>query len=100
MKEKPISDISFNAYLNEEKLMGSKCKKCGALFTPPRSICTECFSAEADMEWIEMKGQGKLLAFTCIHVGPQFMVDEGYDRNNPYCVGVVALDEGTKVDHA
>ena len=98
MEKKVISDIAFNQYLNEEKLMGSKCKKCGAVYTPPRSICTECYSAESDMEWIEMNGKGKLLAFTCIHVGPQFMIDEGFDRNNPYCVGVVELEERTKVD--
>ena len=98
MGERPFSDIWFNQYLNEAKLMGSKCKKCGVIYSPPRSICTECFSGESDMEWVEMKGRGKLLAYTCIHVGPQFMIDEGFDRNNPYCVGVVELEEGTKVD--
>lgn len=96
MEERPFSDISFDQYLNEEKLMGSKCKKCGKLYTPPRSICINCY--ESDMEWIEMKGNGKLAAFTCISIGPQFMIDEGYNRKNPYCVGVVELEEGTRVD--
>ena len=96
MEVKEISDITFNEYLNEEKLMGSKCKRCGSLFTPPRPICIDCYST--DMEWIEMKGTGKLLAFTCISVGPPSMIEEGFDRKHPYCVGVVRLDEGTKVD--
>jgi uncharacterized OB-fold protein len=96
MEERPFSDISYEQFLDEEKLMGSKCTQCGAIFTPPRPICIQCHSA--DMEWLEMKGRGKLAGFTCITVGPSFMIEEGYDRNNPYCVGVVELDEGTRVD--
>ena len=45
-----------------------------------------------------MSGQGKLAAFTCITIGPSFMRAEGYDRKNPYCVGVVELKEGGRVD--
>ena len=94
MEERTFSDISYRQFLNEEKLMGSKCKKCGALSVPPRPICRECYSSE--MEWVEMKGKGKLAAFTCISVGPPFMVAEGYDRKNPYCSGVVELEEGAR----
>jgi len=96
MEERPISIISFNQFLNEEKLMGSRCKKCGGLFLPPRPICIKCYNS--DMEWVEMKGKGKLAAFTCIHVGPPWMIEQGYDRNHPYCSGVVELEEGVKID--
>lgn len=96
MEERPISAISFNQFLNEDKLMGSKCKKCGTLFSPPRPICIKCFSRE--MEWVELKGKGKLLAFTCVHVGPPWMIEQGYDREHPYCSGVVELAEGVKID--
>jgi len=96
MEERPISIISFNQFLNEEKLTGSRCKKCGGLFLPPRPICINCYSS--DMEWVEMKGKGKLAAFTCIHVGPPWMIEQGYDRNHPYCSGVVELEEGVKID--
>ena len=95
MNERPFSDISYEQVLNEEKLMGSRCRKCGTLSVPPRPICTQCWSSE--MEWAEMKGKGKLAAFTCIAVGPQFMIEEGYDRKNPYCSGVVELEEGVRV---
>ena len=44
-----------------------------------------------------MKGKGQLAAFCCIAVGPPAMVEQGYDRKNPYCNGVVELEEGTKV---
>ena len=95
MEEKAFSDISYEQFLNEERLMGSKCKKCGALSVPPRSICIKCFNSE--MEWVEMKGKGNLAAFTCIAVGPPYMVEEGYDRQHPYCSGVVELKEGVRV---
>ena len=96
MEARPFSDISYKRFLNEEKLMGSKCKKCGALFLPPRPICIKCHGAE--MEWGEMKGKGKLVAFTCIAVGPPFMIEEGYDRKHPYVSGVVELEEGVRID--
>lgn len=96
MSDRPFSDMSYEKFLSEDKLMGSKCKKCGALFVPPRPICIKCH--DTDMEWSQFKGQGKLAAFTCIAVGPAFMAAEGYGRNNPYCVGVVELDEGARVD--
>jgi uncharacterized OB-fold protein len=96
MEERPFSDISYEQYLNEEKLMGSRCKKCKALFVPPRSICVKCYSSE--MEWVEMNGTGQLAAFTCITVAPPSMIAQGYDRNHPYCSGVVELEEGARVD--
>lgn len=96
MAERPFSDISYQQFLQEEKLMGSKCQKCGALYAPPRPICIKCHGTQ--MQWIEMKGKGKLAAFTCIAVGPPFMIKEGYDRKRPYISGVVALEEGVKVD--
>jgi len=49
------------------------------------------------MEWVEMQGNGKLAAFTCIAIGPPFMIREGYDRKHPYVSGVVELEEGVKV---
>ena len=96
MEERSFSDSSYEQFLNEDKLMGSKCKKCNSLYLPPRPICIECHNT--DMEWVQMKGIGKLLAFTCIAVGPPFMVKEGYNRSNPYCSGVVELEEGVQVD--
>ena len=94
MSNKPFTDTSYEQYLNELKIMGSRCKKCGALALPPRPICVSCYHAE--MEWFEFKGRGKLAAFTSISVAPPFMIQEGFGRNNPYLVGVVELEEGVK----
>ena len=97
MEERSFNDISFEAFLKEEKLMGSKCKSCGKLFVPPRPICIDC--SGTDMEWVEVKGDGKLSAFTCIAVGPPAMKEEGYTREHPYCTGVVELEEGPPLLH-
>jgi hypothetical protein len=95
MGERPFSDISYNEHLHEEKLMGVRCRRCGAAFVPPRPFCVTCYSS--DLEWREMKGRGKLAAFTCINIPPPFMMAEGYDRKRPYCSGVVELEEGGRV---
>ncbi len=96
MEEKPISVIYFDQFLNEEKLMGSKCKKCNTLYSPPRPLCIKCHGT--DMEWVELKGKGKLLTFTSINIGPAWMIEQGYDREHPYCCGVVELEEGVNID--
>jgi hypothetical protein len=96
MEERPFSDITYEQFLSEEKLMGSRCKKCDAHYVPPRAICVGCYSS--DMEWVEMKGKGRLAAFTCITVAPPFMMAQGYNRKNPYISGVVELEEGGRVD--
>ncbi|MBI4289013.1 MAG: Zn-ribbon domain-containing OB-fold protein [Chloroflexi bacterium] len=90
-----ITSAAFQQLLNQKKLMGSKCKKCGAIHLPPRPLCPEC--GGSDVEWTALKGKGKLVAFTTIHVGPTLMTQAGYDRKNPYCSGIVQLDEGPKV---
>ncbi len=95
MNDKPFNDASYEQFLNSGKIMGSKCRKCGALALPPRPLCTSCFGSQ--MEWVQFKGNGKLAAFTSIVVAPPPMAKEGFGRNNPYVVGVVELQEGVKI---
>ena len=96
MEQRPLSDISFNRFLTEEKLTGARCRNCGARWVPPRPICIACYSS--NLEWIEVSGKGKLAAFTCIFIPPPSMAAQGYDRKHPYCVGIVELDDGGRVD--
>ena len=95
MTEKPINDYGFEQFLSEGKLMGAKCNGCETLYVPPRSLCPGCRHSE--MEWTETAGEGRLVAFTSISIGTPAMIKEGYDRNNPYCSGVVELVEGARV---
>jgi len=94
-EEREITSASFYQFLAEKKLMASRCRKCQALYLPPHAVCSRCHAS--DMEWVEVKGDGKLAAFTSVCVGPSFTLDEGYSRSKPYVVGVVQLDEGPKV---
>ena len=95
MAERPINDHGFEQFLNEGKLMGSRCNACETLYVPPRSLCPQCRHSE--MEWAEAAGEGRLAAFTSISIGTPAMIKEGYDRNNPYCSGAVELVEGARV---
>lgn len=94
-EEKDITIQSYLEYINSKKLMGSKCKKCGAVDVPPRKLCIKCNST--DVEWIEMSGNGKIAAFSCISVGTTFMVEKGYSMKKPYCFSVINLDEGPMI---
>ena len=93
--EREFTIKSYLDYLSEKKLMGSKCKDCGASYVPVRKLCTKCNSV--NMEWVEMSGKGKVAAFTIITVGTPFFVEKGYDRNKPYCFSVIKLDEGPMI---
>ena len=95
MYDRPFNDNSYEQFLREGKIMGTKCKKCGALALPPRPICTSCLGS--DMEWVQFRGGGKLVAFTSIIVAPPFMAKEGFGKNNPYVVGVIGLEGGAKI---
>ena len=35
----PFTVASFNQFLNEKKLMASRCPQCDALYLPPRALC-------------------------------------------------------------
>jgi uncharacterized OB-fold protein len=95
MAERDFNSTSFYQFLAEEKLMGSHCNSCKAQFLPPRALCPSCYGE--DMEWIEMPAEGKLVAYTTIHIAPTAMIEAGYDRENPYCAGIVELANGTRI---
>jgi uncharacterized OB-fold protein len=95
MGDREFTGSSFYQFLGESKLMGSQCQSCGTLHVPPREICPDCFGAE--MEWVEMSGEGELVAFTTVHIAPTAMIEAGYDRKHPYCTGIVQLAEGPAV---
>jgi uncharacterized protein len=95
MGNSEFSGTSYYQFLDEKRLMGSRCQSCGLLHAPPRRLCPACYAE--DMEWVEMSGEGTLLAFTTIHIAPTAMIEAGYDRKNPYCTGIVQLAEGPAV---
>jgi len=89
----PFTKVSdFTDYLKEGKLKGKHCKKCNAVYFPPRADCVKCFAPESEMEWLEFSGRGKLLTFTTIHAAPT-----GFETKVPYTIGVVDLEEGGRL---
>ena len=92
---RPFTSASFNEYLNEQVIMGSRCANCDQNFLPPRAICPQCFNEQ--LEWVELGGKATLAAFTSIFIAPTAMIDEGYGRDKPYISGVVELADGVKI---
>jgi len=72
------------------RLEAYKCKSCGKVFFPKRLICDECSSR--DFEPAPHSDKGKLLTYTVIRTGPQ-----GFQTQTPYVVGVVELENGTRL---
>lgn len=95
MERTALTTLTFEKQLKEKKLMGTRCQKCGALFFPPRPLCSQCLSIEVAP--YEFSGKGKIAAFTAIAVAPTLMISEGYGRDNPYCCGIVELEEGPRI---
>ncbi len=77
----------FARHLKDGRLMGSRCKSCGAFSFPPRADCDECMSG--DFEFVELSGRSTLQTFTKIVAAPT-----GFEDVVPYTVGVVDLEEG------
>ena len=95
MPEREFNHNSFQTYLGEHKLMGSRCASCNALHVPPRPLCSNCFGET--MAWEEMGGHGNLRAFTAVHIATSAMIEAGYGREKPYFSGIVKLDEGPSI---
>jgi len=72
----------FISYLEEGKIMGTKCKDCGALYFPPRSDCYKCLTS--NVEWFEVSGIGKLLSFSELKYGPV-----GFENDLPYTIALL-----------
>ncbi len=93
--ENQFTNAAYGSFLNEHKLMGSRDKQSGTSFLPPRPLNPANFST--DMEWVEFSGKGKLEGYTIVYIAPTAMLEAGFNRKNPYCVGVVRTQEGPMV---
>jgi len=77
----------YNEALMQDRLLGLKCRACGAITVPPKMVCRQC--AGPDMEITELKGNGKIRTFTTVFVGA-----EGREDEVPYVLVMVELEEG------
>jgi len=95
MSDYPYSTKEFYTALDRKELTGSTCTHCGHKVVPAREICPKC--KINGMEITTFSGKGKLAAYSVIFVPPTHMVEAGHSSKNPYCVGIVELEEGPRV---
>ncbi|MFB0559437.1 MAG: Zn-ribbon domain-containing OB-fold protein [Dehalococcoidales bacterium] len=77
----------YNEALKRGKLLGLKCRQCGAVTVSPAIACRRC--ASPDMDIVELKGSGRIQTFTTVNVAA-----EGRETEVPYIIVMVELDEG------
>lgn len=86
---------AWERFLSEGRLMGVRCRSCGALSAVPRAPCGGC--REGDLEWVEFSGRGTVEGFTVVHVPPTPLCAAGFGRENPYGAAVIRLAEGPAI---
>jgi uncharacterized OB-fold protein len=72
----------FVQYLEDNKVMGTRCKDCGRAFFPPRADCHQCLAS--NMEWFEVSGRGNLVTYSKLEYAPI-----GFQDDVPYSIALV-----------
>ena len=80
----------FLTYLEQGKVMATRCQKCGTAHFPPQMDCPGCLSSE--VEWFEVKGKSKLVTYTVANYGPS-----GFENEIPYTLGIVEFEDGVRI---
>jgi len=75
----------FVGYLEEGKVMATRCRRCGTNYFPPRMDCPKCVGS--DVEWFEIKGNGRLVTYTVVNYGPT-----GFEDDAPYTLAIADFD--------
>lgn len=82
---------TFYENLEQGKITGKKCCKCGAVEFPPVYACNTCGSF--DMEWVEISGKAKM--HSIVMPAPLSMKPE-YKALGKFAYGEVELEEGAR----
>ncbi|HKB87185.1 MAG TPA: Zn-ribbon domain-containing OB-fold protein [Ignavibacteriaceae bacterium] len=85
-----ISPGYFREIPQRYRLEAGRCKKCGKVYFPPRSHCSECHSNE--FETVKLSDLGKILTYTVIRVGPS-----NFSKETPYAVGIIEVNDGVRL---
>lgn len=89
--EKVVEQFYLN--LEEGKIMGRKCPKCGNVEFPPVYACNACGNLET--EWYEISGKAKMHSI----VMPAALSSKPEYKNlGKYAYGEVELEEGTRLN--
>ena len=74
----------FIELMKNKKILGTKCKKCGKVWMPPRINCSDCFE---DTNWIELKPEGEILVSTIA-----WFTTSAFIQNVPYAMGFIKME--------
>jgi uncharacterized protein len=77
----------YNEALKQGRLLGLKCKTCGAITVPPKIVCRQCGSS--DLSIVELKKSGKIITYTSV-----FVAAEGREAEVPYILVMVEMEDG------
>lgn len=89
-EQAPFTIEQFYRHINQGKLLGGRCTKCGKVHLPPRPLCDNCYSK--DFEWTEVPSEGKLVTYTIIYIAPA-----QFQSMAPYAMGIVELENGLRI---
>jgi uncharacterized protein len=78
------------SYLEKGVVAGTRCKKCGKMYFPPRADCVDCRTSE--VEWVPIEGRARLITFTEVFFGPP-----AFEQSTPYILGLAEFDNGLRV---
>ncbi len=79
----------FFEYLREGRFTTTRCKQCGNVPWPPRTVCPNCFSD--DLEWVDLPKKARVYAHTTQWAG----VPPGFET--PLILAILEFDSGLKM---
>lgn len=85
-----ISPRYFREIPQRYRLEAARCKSCGKIYFPPRTVCSECNSKE--FETVKLSDTGKIVTYTIIRVGPA-----NFSQETPYAVAIVEVNDGVRL---
>lgn len=74
----------FLELMNNKKILGTKCTKCGKIWMPPRINCSDCY---VPAEWVEVKPTGTIEVSTIV-----WYTTSAFIKNIPYGTAYIRLD--------
>ncbi|MHA1106310.1 MAG: Zn-ribbon domain-containing OB-fold protein [Promethearchaeota archaeon] len=76
--------------LENKKIMGNKCPKCGDVFVPPRKICGKCnVVIPLEENWVDLPETGTLMNFTTT----AYRVNDRSSRKaKDWTIGMIQID--------
>jgi uncharacterized OB-fold protein len=77
---------SWRRIKTRNRLIGSKCDKCKAVFYPEKNICS---CGNDKLSEFKFKGNGKIISFSEIRAPPV-----NFEKQVPYIIAIIKLDEG------